>query len=98
MLSLVIMWEPGSTRTHVDTKVKTLLYLACLEITLHVGYHAVYGISVEQQERVVVWDAVHAIQQLFLTQIRLAVSAGTHKSHNSANILETHTSRLRMLS
>lgn len=76
-LLLVAVGEAGSFPTHADVEGVAGLELSRLEVVAHVGNDPIHGVPVEQQERVVVGDAVQAVQDFLLLQIPIAVPAHT---------------------
>ena len=73
VLPLVVVGQPGATRAHGNAEIEALLNLVWLEVFLHVCDHAVDRVPIEQQKRVVVRDAVHTIQKLFLAEVGFPV-------------------------
>jgi len=75
VLLLVAVGQPGSAHAVRDVEGVSRLVRGGLEVVLHVLDHALDRVSVEEQEGVVVRDAVQAPQDLLLCELAAAVSA-----------------------
>lgn len=65
--------EPGTLSANTDVQREASLVLRRLEVVLHVSDDPVYGIAIEQQEAVVVGNAVQAVQDLLLLQFSIPI-------------------------
>ena len=74
-LAFVAVSEPGPLPPYADVQGVAGLEFCGLEVVLHVVDDSLDGVTVEQQEGVVVGDAVQAVQNLLLPEITTPIPA-----------------------